>query len=134
MLCIFRGPAASRPLFGMRQSSSILHYYPRPRYLDRWFSQSSQQLAGPNRYTPEQLAAFTNYYAILGLDNKATDEDIKKAYKHLCKRFHPDIIRNTHSKEYRDNPDRPDFVKVSTSSADVSLSHKSPYQLRIDAS
>lgn len=126
MLCIFRGSAASRPLAGMRQFSSTLHHHLRPRYLNRWFSQSPQRLDRPRRYTPEQLAAFTNHYAILGLDNEATDEDIRKAYNHLCKRFHPDMMRNTHSKEHRDNPDRPDFVKVSTSSADASRTHKSP--------
>lgn len=120
MLCIFRRSAASRPLAGMHQFSSALHHHLRPRYLNRWFSQSPQRLDRPRRYTPEQLAAFTNHYVILGLDRKATDEDIRKAYNHLSKRFHPDMMRNVDSQEYWDNPDRPEFVKVSTLSKVVS--------------
>lgn len=116
MRCIFRGLAASRPLIGMHQCSSISHFYPRPQFPNKWFSQSSKLCARRKHYTPEQLAAFTNHYAILGLSNNATDEDIKKAYNSLCKRFHPDMMRNVDSKEYRDNRDRPQFIQVSTSS------------------
>jgi DnaJ-class molecular chaperone len=31
-----------------------------------------------------------NYYEILGVDEKATQEDIKKAYRNLAKENHPD--------------------------------------------
>lgn len=31
-----------------------------------------------------------NYYEILGVDKKATEKDIKKAYKKLCIKWHPD--------------------------------------------
>jgi curved DNA-binding protein CbpA len=31
-----------------------------------------------------------NYYIILGLTNKASDEDIRSAYRRLAKEFHPD--------------------------------------------
>lgn len=35
---------------------------------------------------------YKNYYKILGLKNeKATDEEIKSAYRHLAKMYHPDI-------------------------------------------
>ena len=31
-----------------------------------------------------------NYYEVLGVDEKATQEDIKKAYRNLAKENHPD--------------------------------------------
>lgn len=32
-----------------------------------------------------------DYYAILGLDQDATDNDIKKAYRRLARKYHPDV-------------------------------------------
>ena len=32
-----------------------------------------------------------NYYEILGVDRKATDADIKSAYRKLVKQYHPDL-------------------------------------------
>jgi curved DNA-binding protein CbpA len=40
-----------------------------------------------------------DYYEILGLDGKATSEDIKKAYRELAKKYHPDINRSSTSEE-----------------------------------
>ena len=31
-----------------------------------------------------------NYYSILGLDNNATENDIKKAYRKMAAKYHPD--------------------------------------------
>ena len=41
--------------------------------------------------------AYIDYYKILGLDKNASAEDIKKAYKKLARKYHPDL-----------NPDNPD--------------------------
>ncbi|MDR6337194.1 curved DNA-binding protein [Filimonas zeae] len=37
------------------------------------------------------MADFIDYYKILGLDKSATDEDIKKAYRKLARKHHPDL-------------------------------------------
>src|SRR5262245_28645321 len=34
---------------------------------------------------------FKDYYATLGLDKKASAADIKRAYRHLARKYHPDL-------------------------------------------
>ena len=38
--------------------------------------------------------AFVDYYSTLGIDKKATTEDIKKAYRKLARKHHPDLNPN----------------------------------------
>ncbi|UII19302.1 DnaJ domain-containing protein [Fulvivirga ligni] len=40
-----------------------------------------------------------NYYHILGLDETASQEDIKQAYRKLAKKYHPDLDPNDTSRE-----------------------------------
>ena len=35
--------------------------------------------------------AFIDYYKILGIDKKSTENDIKKAYRKLARKYHPDL-------------------------------------------
>ena len=34
---------------------------------------------------------YKDYYEILGLDKKASQEEIKKKYRELAKKYHPDL-------------------------------------------
>ena len=49
-------------------------------------------------------SAKKDYYKILGLDNKATDEAIRKAYRKLALKWHPD--RNQGSEEEKTKADK----------------------------
>lgn len=40
-----------------------------------------------------------DYYKTLGLDKNATTEDIKKAYKNLAKKYHPDVNKDPNTQE-----------------------------------
>lgn len=37
------------------------------------------------------MAGFIDYYKVLGLDKSATPDDIKKAYRKLARKYHPDL-------------------------------------------
>ena len=45
--------------------------------------------------------AYIDYYKILGLDKSATQEDIKKAYRKLARKHHPDLNPDNKEAEKR---------------------------------
>jgi DnaJ like chaperone protein len=41
-----------------------------------------------------EINATDNAYKILGIDPKASDEEVKKAYREMAKKNHPDLVSN----------------------------------------
>jgi curved DNA-binding protein len=42
---------------------------------------------------------YKDYYKILGVERGASDEDIKKSYRKLARKYHPDVSKEANAKE-----------------------------------
>ena len=47
------------------------------------------------------MADKRDYYEVLGLTKSASDDEIKKAYRQLAKKYHPDLNPNNKEAEER---------------------------------
>ena len=74
-----------------------------------------------------------NFYEILGVSENATQNEIKKAYRELAVKYHPDKFANSEEKERRDAEEK--FKEISEAYSTLSdPSKKEKYDLSINGS
>jgi len=45
------------------------------------------------------MATYQDYYAVLGIEKKATQEEVQRAYRKLARKYHPDINKESSAEE-----------------------------------
>lgn len=63
----------------------------RKKELEEEIKESRRKHGDPFKEFREKFGLKTNNYEVLGLEKTASKEEIKKAYRNLCKKHHPDV-------------------------------------------
>lgn len=53
----------------------------------------------PSHFPQDMAIEFKDYYSILGVSRDATEDDIKKAFRKLARKYHPDVAKDKKSAE-----------------------------------
>ena len=63
--------------------------------------QKQARFLGIIEYT---MADYIDYYKVLGINKSATTDEIKKAYRKLARKYHPDLNPNNAESSNPSNP------------------------------
>ncbi len=61
--------------------------------MSRWYSLLGQKSAGNPGGNLHDMASKRDYYDILGVPRAASKEDVKKAFRQLARKYHPDVSK-----------------------------------------